>query len=67
MNKVTEPCPICGRTYNQHPALSRIDNKTYICPDCGTYEAFVDAGLIQADANYVQYLLRILHDLQTSK
>ena len=34
-------CPICGKSY-LHPALSRRDNKTEICPDCGTAEAFED-------------------------
>ena len=28
-------CPLCGRHYTEHPALSRTDNKTYICPECG--------------------------------
>lgn len=29
-------CPKCGKEYQGSPALSRVDNKTYICPDCGT-------------------------------
>ena len=29
-------CPLCGRTYHGAPALSREDNETLICPDCGT-------------------------------
>ena len=32
-------CPICGRQYGEYPALSRVDNKTEICPDCGLDEA----------------------------
>ncbi|MDO4301803.1 MAG: hypothetical protein Q4D26_10480 [Clostridia bacterium] len=32
-------CPTCGRIYNDAPAISRKDNKTEICPDCGTREA----------------------------
>ena len=32
-------CPLCGRTYHGAPALSRTDNKTLICPDCGTRQA----------------------------
>ena len=32
-------CPICGKEYTEHPAISRKDNKTEICPDCGTLEA----------------------------
>lgn len=38
---VTKKCPICGKPYI-HPALSRRDNKTEICPDCGTAEALED-------------------------
>lgn len=34
----TKKCPICGKPYT-HPALSRRDNKTEICPDCGIAEA----------------------------
>lgn len=37
-------CPICGETYKGYPAISRKDNKTKICPDCGTAEA-LDAYL----------------------
>ena len=32
-------CPRCGQVYHEPPALSRIDNQTLICPDCGTREA----------------------------
>lgn len=32
-------CPKCGRGYSGRPALSREDNITLICPDCGTREA----------------------------
>lgn len=32
-------CPICGRTYTEIPAISREDNTTEICPDCGTNQA----------------------------
>ena len=35
-------CPICGKDYDKHPAISRKDNKTKICPDCGVGEAFID-------------------------
>lgn len=35
-------CPRCGRLYSGYPALSRRDDKTEICPDCGTEEAFED-------------------------
>ena len=32
-------CPICGRVYTDEPALSRKDNKTAICSQCGLQEA----------------------------
>jgi len=32
-------CPRCGKVYHEPHALSRIDNQTLICPDCGTREA----------------------------
>ena len=35
-------CPICGKEYTGYPALSRRDNKTHICPDCGLQEALDD-------------------------
>lgn len=35
-------CPICGEDYSEHPAISRKDNKTEICPRCGTGEALMN-------------------------
>lgn len=36
----TEKCPMCGKLFDKHRgALSRNDNKTWICSDCGTIEA----------------------------
>ena len=32
-------CARCGKTTNEYPALSRTDNKTLLCSDCGTAEA----------------------------
>ena len=32
-------CPKCGKYYAGNPALSREDNKTEICPECGMREA----------------------------
>lgn len=42
-------CPGCGKWYKDRPAISRKDNKTEICPDCGTYEA------IKARAKFVAF------------
>ena len=38
-------CPKCGKTYFDRPALSREDNETLICPDCGTREALESIGV----------------------
>lgn len=32
-------CPKCHKQYSDYPALSRVDNKTEICPECGQLEA----------------------------
>ena len=38
-------CPRCGQTYHGRPAVSRMDNKTPLCPDCGTREALESIGV----------------------
>ena len=38
-------CPMCGRAYTEEPALSRKDNKTLICSDCGTRQALESMGV----------------------
>lgn len=38
-------CPNCGQAYTARPALSRKDNKTLICPDCGIKEALSGLGI----------------------
>ena len=40
--KIYPVCPICGEDYDGHPAISRKDNKSEICPNCGIGEAFMD-------------------------
>jgi len=34
-----DTCPGCGKEITNYPALSREDNKTFICDNCGTEEA----------------------------
>ena len=38
-------CPRCGKEYHEAPAISRTDNETLICPDCGTREALQSIGV----------------------
>ena len=41
-NIVPWRCPRCKEMCDRFPALSRRDNETNICPDCGTAEAMED-------------------------
>ena len=38
-------CPLCKEPYSDYPALSRMDNKTEICPTCGVREALKHFGV----------------------
>jgi len=35
-------CPMCNKMSDKYPALSRKDNKTEICSECGVGEALTD-------------------------
>ena len=52
-------CPLCGSSYTGHPALSRIDSETLICPDCGTRQALDSIG-VSREAEQEE-ILRIIH------
>ena len=54
----TKVCPICGKAYTGHPALSRKDNATPICPDCGTLEALETAGIPKEKQEKVLEIIR---------
>ncbi len=45
---VRKICPVCGGPLTAHPALSRKDNKTEVCPDCGIRQALSDFGMDEA-------------------
>ena len=51
-------CPLCGRLYGEPPALSRTDNETFICPDCGTRQALESIGVEPAER---EQILAIIH------
>ena len=51
-------CPICGKPYSGYPALSRKDNETLICPDCGTREALTEIGIGTEEQDQI---LTIIH------
>ena len=56
--RITTTCPICGKEYSEHPALSRTDGKTLICPDCGVREAL---GSIDVSKDEQERILEIIH------
>ena len=51
-------CPLCGRAYTEPPALSRRDNRTLICPDCGTRESLDSIGVSKEEQDKI---LSIIH------
>ena len=51
-------CPICGQEYTDHPAISRADNETPICSDCGTRQALESLGI---DAEEQDKILDAIH------
>lgn len=60
MNNVRK-CPKCGSEYQGHPAISREDNKTPICPDCGTREALASMGI---DIKEQEQIIKTIHRTQ---
>jgi len=57
-NQQPRVCPICGKTYTGAPALSRVDNETAICPDCGTRQALESIGVSRDEQDEI---LTIIH------
>ena len=51
-------CPSCKKEFNNHPALSRKDNKTEICSECGLKEA-LDIAL-EHDEKLIQEIMNIV-------
>ena len=46
-------CPKCGGIYFGASALSRVDNESQICPDCGTREALESIGVDVAEQDKI--------------
>ncbi len=55
---ITRICPRCGKSYNEHPALSRKDNKTLLCSDCGVREALETIGVLEKEQ---EEIIGIIH------
>ena len=56
--KRTAVCPLCGKVYHGVPALSRVDNKTPVCQDCGIKESLSAIGIADSE---IEEILRIVH------
>lgn len=52
-------CPLCKKQYYGVPALSREDNKTHICPDCGTRQAL---QLMGVDTCEQEQIIKTIHE-----
>lgn len=55
-------CPLCGKAYAEPPALSRTDNETLICPDCGVRQALESIGINTEEQDKI---LSIIHRTRT--
>jgi hypothetical protein len=51
--KVTKKCPKCGCEYTGHPAISREDSTTPICPTCGTRESLESLGISKEEQDKI--------------
>lgn len=56
--RIVRVCPLCGQEYEGVPALSRVDNETLICPDCGTRQALESIGISTEER---EEILAIIH------
>lgn len=52
-------CPKCGKLFSERGAVSRVDNVTIICSDCGTREALESIGV---DEKEQEKILKSIHN-----
>lgn len=57
-------CPRCGKPFMEAPALSRLDNESLICPDCGTREALDSIGVSPEEQDAI---IQTIHRYQRSE
>lgn len=55
--KQVRVCPKCGQEFRGRPAISRKDNATAICPDCGTREALEMLNIGKAEQDEIIALI----------
>lgn len=52
-------CPKCNQSFWARPALSRVDNETLICPDCGIREALESISVNKREDQ--DHVLALIH------
>lgn len=57
-------CQKCGKEYTGAPALSRLDNTTLVCPECGTREALESIGLPERE---IEDIVAVLHTVNQTE
>lgn len=50
-------CPKCGKRYRAPSAISRVDNRTPICPDCGIRESLDSIGFSPEEQDHILSLI----------
>ena len=61
--KITRICPLCHAEYHGFPAMSRIDNITPICPDCGIRQSLKS---LNVPTDEQEKILDIIHGFSKS-
>ena len=54
-------CPKCKKEIVGYPSISRFDNKTEICADCGTREAL---EIIGEDSAVIENVIDKIHGIK---
>ena len=57
-------CPRCGKAYRAPSAISRADNRTPICPDCGIRESLASIGCTQEEQ---EHILDLIHEYESRR
>ncbi len=51
-------CPECGKVFTERPAISRVDNKTEICSECGYRQAMASIGVGRQEQDKILSIIR---------
>ena len=51
-------CPLCGSFYLGRPSISRDDDTTLICPDCGIKQALESIGIKEIERERILEIVR---------